>query len=1041
MQFRAKQIAPPKDWVTFENLCHAIFKVVWKDPLAQKNGRLGQAQHGVDVFNSPTALRGTFHGVQCKGKEAAYGSKPTITELRKEILKAEGFKPALTHWIFATTAPSDAVLQQAAREISVARRSQGKFTVDVLGWDEILALLAEAPNVIEEFYPEHSDNMPAVLETLRALPSRDETARLIRAIEKLGAAVDLDQTMRTRPRGAWQAVLFDRSRDLGPALLGLPLGPSDAVACPRLLEADMLVAQLKTAFAARIVGEPGVGKSIGSYQAALTLTANGYEVLRLDDPQARDIRLEQAEPRRRRLFLIDDAHLMPSHVLKALEQDATADSLVLSTHSASEKTVAYRGSIVVDPKRAVKTIAAALRGNLPNTLRAVRRADDQIGEHMLADDLVQRIDHAENTADRPWQFCFILGGGWRRAGQAADSARAARADIVLAVVALHQLASRDARTPSSVIAGLCRDAGMEAATVHQALTWLKVERLILSTNDCRCPHQRFAAVVLKQILAARDKEERLLIGTIANNILGSKNYPLAGLRVLLHELRFPDPRYVWAWLVQSTTVSAVAARCWEIETGEERLDAALTLVELAGYSTNWSRDFIADHVELFARWISESGNSGYGLGQLLTSVSRADADLAKAIVSASDPVAVAQSYSQVTTETVYAMCELALSIRNVGAATWNANMLTALDRAALLQIVERWTFPEHVSLVSRLCYSMTAWDEDLALTMVERFVPAMQRALTRNAFEGFESLDDLPMHVLRIFDPLRVFIGQHRPDKRRWAIGRSMCATIDPATVASQLSTVRKRDFQTAASFLIFLSKCSPKKFLSVVSHVDWTWLASAIGDDWANLPHETEVLLGVLSSQRQTQAMVTSFLAQNLDRIVKLPPRLALIAPEVAIQHIERGREIRLASHHMDWRYGGIALAVIADTRPELVEVASSPYERNLTNDFSAPNSSFIDGAALFIWVLRNRAPQLLTRVLTQLNVDEAERGLADCFAKGGEPGRAAALLVDAALEIPGKIGDMAKRLRTRFPAASRPSEKPPIMGFRRAGRSRTKQ
>lgn len=1040
MQFRAKQIAPPKDWVTFENLCHAIFKVVWKDPLAQKNGRLGQAQHGVDVFNSPTALRGTFHGVQCKGKEAAYGSKATISELEAEILKAEGFKPALTHWIFATTAPSDAVLQQAAREISVERSSQSKFTIDVLGWDEIQALLADAPNVIDEFYPEHSDNMPAVLEALRALPSRDETARIVRMIEKLGAAVDLDQTIRARPRGVWQAVSFDRSRDLGPALLGLPLGPSDAIACPRLLEADLLVAQLKMAFAARIVGEPGVGKSIGSYQAALTLAAHGYEVLRLDDPQAQDVRLEQAEPRIRRLFLIDDAHLMSSQVLKALEHDATADSLVLSTHSASEKTAAYRGSIVVDPKRAVTTIAAALRGDLPNTLRAVRRADDHIGEHMMAEDLVQRIDHAENTSDRPWQFCFILGGGWRRAGRAADSARAAHADIVLAVVALHQLTSRDARTPSSVIAALCRDAGMEAATIHRALTWLEGERLLLSTADCRCPHQRFAAVVLKQILAARDKEERLLIGTIANNILCNRNYPLAGLRVLLHELRFPDPKYIWAGLVQPTTVSAVAARCWEIETGEERLDAALTLAELVGYSTSWSRDFIAGHVEQLARWISAPGNTGYGLGQLLSSVSQADADLAKEIISSSDPVAVAQSYSQVTPETAFGMCELMLRIGNVRKETWNAQMLGALDPAALLQIVERWTLPEHVFLVSRLCYSMTVWDEDLALTMVERFVPAVQRALARNAFEGFESLDDLPMHVLRIYDPLGIFVGKHRPDKRRWAIGRSMCANIDSATVASQLSTVRKRDFQTAASFLIFLSKCSPKKFLSVVLQVDWTWLASAIGDDWANLPHETEVLLGVLSSQRQTQAMVASFLLQNMDRIVKLPPRLVLIAPEVAIQHIERGRQIRLASYHMDWRYGGIALAVIADTRPELVEVASSPFESDFAKHFSAPNSSFLDGAAFFIWVLGERAPQLLTRVLTQLNVEEAERGLAGCFAKGGEPGKAAALLVGAALSIPGKVGDMAKRLRTRFPAASHPSENPPAVGFRPGGRRRAK-
>jgi len=42
MQFRAKQIAPPKEWGTFEDLCHALFKRVWNDRLAPKNGRRGQ---------------------------------------------------------------------------------------------------------------------------------------------------------------------------------------------------------------------------------------------------------------------------------------------------------------------------------------------------------------------------------------------------------------------------------------------------------------------------------------------------------------------------------------------------------------------------------------------------------------------------------------------------------------------------------------------------------------------------------------------------------------------------------------------------------------------------------------------------------------------------------------------------------------------------------------------------------------------------------------------------------------------------------------
>lgn len=36
MQFRTKQIAPPKEWGAFEDLCHALFKRIWNDPLAQK---------------------------------------------------------------------------------------------------------------------------------------------------------------------------------------------------------------------------------------------------------------------------------------------------------------------------------------------------------------------------------------------------------------------------------------------------------------------------------------------------------------------------------------------------------------------------------------------------------------------------------------------------------------------------------------------------------------------------------------------------------------------------------------------------------------------------------------------------------------------------------------------------------------------------------------------------------------------------------------------------------------------------------------------
>ena len=57
---------PPSDPVAFESLCLDLWKELWADPGAQKNGRSGQSQRGVDVFG---CFDGKHVGVQCKQKD------------------------------------------------------------------------------------------------------------------------------------------------------------------------------------------------------------------------------------------------------------------------------------------------------------------------------------------------------------------------------------------------------------------------------------------------------------------------------------------------------------------------------------------------------------------------------------------------------------------------------------------------------------------------------------------------------------------------------------------------------------------------------------------------------------------------------------------------------------------------------------------------------------------------------------------------------------------------------------------------------------
>lgn len=150
MEFHSRQIPPPKNWQDFEDMCLDIFRRVWTDPTAQKNGRQGQQQAGTDVYGR---FKQKWHGVQCKGKYTLWGAQVTEKELRDEISKALDFAPSLSHWILATTAPKDSTIEQVARQISDDHSRRGLFTVQVMGWDDLVSLIAEHPDVIEKHYP------------------------------------------------------------------------------------------------------------------------------------------------------------------------------------------------------------------------------------------------------------------------------------------------------------------------------------------------------------------------------------------------------------------------------------------------------------------------------------------------------------------------------------------------------------------------------------------------------------------------------------------------------------------------------------------------------------------------------------------------------------------------------------------------------------------------------------------------------------------------------------------------------------------------
>ena len=159
--FANQQIPPPANWQDFELLCCDLWRAIWQDPNALRNGRQGQPQHGVDVYGRPN-LGHLWAGVQCKGKDNYANKILTEDEVRVEVEKAKGFKPGLSEFIIATTGPKDSKIEELSRTITEGHLQYSLFSVHVWGWSDIVARIEDFPDVLEKHYPQFGLNITEI---------------------------------------------------------------------------------------------------------------------------------------------------------------------------------------------------------------------------------------------------------------------------------------------------------------------------------------------------------------------------------------------------------------------------------------------------------------------------------------------------------------------------------------------------------------------------------------------------------------------------------------------------------------------------------------------------------------------------------------------------------------------------------------------------------------------------------------------------------------------------------------------------------------
>lgn len=173
----------PTGWEDFERKICVLMRCVLGDPNTQQNGRQGQAQNGVDVYGYRKNDKTCLVGVQCKKK---FEKAVTEKELEEEVTKALKFKPTVSEFILATTAPRDQAIQETARLITERLgKTQHAITVVVWGWEDIRDAASDHGDAWKAFDPtfhpfaeeQHIEVLAAVKETERNILEALEAVR------------------------------------------------------------------------------------------------------------------------------------------------------------------------------------------------------------------------------------------------------------------------------------------------------------------------------------------------------------------------------------------------------------------------------------------------------------------------------------------------------------------------------------------------------------------------------------------------------------------------------------------------------------------------------------------------------------------------------------------------------------------------------------------------------------------------------------------------------------------------------------------------
>ena len=705
----------------------------------------------------------------------------------------------------------------------------------------------------------------------------------------------------SEPTG-WQHVTFKNQRGIEAAVSGERLGPRDVDSCPRLPHFLAAARALELLQAVEIAGSPGCGKSLTAWQLARELNREGWEVLR-PDPAIAPLKAMSLTPIPsslwRRILVIDDSQIYPNGFADQLIEQAGSSLKVIraTTDAEGERSHAVR----IPAAAAVEVMASDFRKRRTELLPIVARFDPRVGDEYLDVPIERRIDEAGEAAT-PWQFSFVLRGGWR---QARDELRVLRdferADLLLIIVAAHQLLTLDAGCSADDVIRSSSHLGRQEPWVRSGLELLRRRKQLLHASTLRCVHIQSAVVALESFFANREDAEFTLTVSMLRALFARPDTPLRGVSWLLRTVYRSDAfRHTGGtqWdVLTADLVEKLVNRCFSATLPQEKRDATFILNTLVGHKS-LPIGALEPYLPILGKWLETAdGTTAYALGDLTNTLwypERSEKSLASRLVASVNPAQVTNSLSTITWDQGYSWGFLLGRLWVVASKEWRATLKYTIPRDQILSLIETLKTTE-VTDFNHLLSGLGSYDRDFVTDLLKRAIPVIRRRFEEAPLEAFAETNETRWGLLGAD-----LFGRTRPSADQKKLSKQMTRSIRPRSVADGILTCRHGDWEPYSELLSWLRAIDPTTHRDIAQAIDWKAFEERVAPMWSKPQGGPWFLLYSLMVDRNGHP-VRTWLATQAGRMTEISPMLAGCSPEAAISVVRnRGHISPVTSHNL---------------------------------------------------------------------------------------------------------------------------------------------